>query len=233
LKYDAVIFDLFGTLVDNFPGEAFESTAADMACCLGVPQQDFALLWNVDTWPMRVVGHFPTTEANIEHICGLLDVSVEEALVKTAAQIRFEFSRRILVPRDDVVETLTTIKSAGSKIGLISDCSLEVPLLWPDLPFAPFIDVPIFSCSVKLKKPDPRIFLLACEQLGVAPERCLYIGDGGSRELSGATAVGMDAVLIRVPYEEVDEGSRTEMLQWRGARISAIKEILAIIENHN
>lgn len=230
MRYDAVIFDLYGTLVDNFPGEAFESAAADMACCLGVPQQGFALLWNVDTWPMRVVGHFPTTEANIEHICGVLDVSVEEALVKTAAQIRFEFSRRILVPRDDVVETLTTIKSAGYKIGLISDCSLEVPSLWPDLPFAPFIDVPIFSCSVKLKKTDRRIFLLACEQLGVAPERCLYIGDGGSRELSGATQVGMDAVLIRVPYEEVDEASRTEVLQWRGARIAAIKEILTFID---
>jgi putative hydrolase of the HAD superfamily len=229
VKYDAVIFDLYGTLVDNFPGEAFESTAADMACCLGVPLQDFAPLWNVDTWPMRVVGQFPTTEANIEHICDLLDVSVEEALVKTAAQIRFEFSRRILVPRDDAVETLKTIKAAGYKTGLISDCSLEVPLLWPDLPFALFIDAPIFSCSVKLKKPDPRIFLLACEQLAVEPERCLYIGDGGSRELTGATEAGMDAVLIRVPYEEVDEGSQAEVLQWRGDRITAIKEVLAFI----
>jgi putative hydrolase of the HAD superfamily len=83
---------------------------------------------------------------------------------------------------------------------------------------------------VKLKKPDSRIFLLACEQLGVAPQRCLYIEDGGSRELSVATEVGMDAVLVRVPYEEVGEGSRTEVLQWRGARISAFKEILAFID---
>ncbi len=41
MRYDAVIFDLYGTLVDNFPGEAFESTAADMASCLGVPLLDF------------------------------------------------------------------------------------------------------------------------------------------------------------------------------------------------
>jgi putative hydrolase of the HAD superfamily len=230
VKYDAVIFDLYGTLVDNFPGAAFDRTAADMASCLGLPLQDFTLLWNVDTWPMRVVGHFPTTEANIEHICDLLDVTVEEALVKTAAQIRFDFSRRILIPRDDAVETLKTLKSAGYKTGLISDCSLEVPLLWSELPFAPFIDAPIFSCSVKLKKPDPRIFLLACEQLAVEPERCLYIGDGGSRELTGATAVGMDAVLIRVPYEEVDEGSQAEVFQWQGDRITAIKEILAFVD---
>jgi putative hydrolase of the HAD superfamily len=81
-----------------------------------------------------------------------------------------------------------------------------------------------------MRKSDPRLFLLACEQLAVTPERCLYIGDGGGRELSGARQVGMDAVLIRVPYEEVDEGAREEVLQWSGPRIAVVKDVLALLD---
>lgn len=40
-------------------------------------------------------------------------------------------------------------------------------------------------------KPDPAIYLLACRRLGVAPEDCVFVGDGGDRELEGAAAVGM------------------------------------------
>ena len=47
----------------------------------------------------------------------------------------------------------------------------------------------------------PRISTLACSQLGVAPERCLYVRDGGSEELAGAERRGMTALGSRVPYE--------------------------------
>jgi len=230
VKYDAVIFDLYGTLVDNFPSKMFEQTVAEMAACVGAPLQDFKRYWHVETWPLRMVGHFPTTEANIEHICRALEVPVDGALLSKAAAIRLEVSRLHLVPRNDVIETLTVIKAAGYKLGLISDCSLEVPHLWPDLTFASLFDVSIFSCMAKMRKPDPRLFLLACERLAVAPERCLYIGDGGGRELTGAKQVGMEAILIRVPYEEVDELAREEALQWNGPRIVAVKGVLALLD---
>jgi putative hydrolase of the HAD superfamily len=230
MKYDAVIFDLYGTLVDNFPGKAFEQTVAEMAACVGAPLHDFKRHWHIETWPLRIVGHFPTTEANIEYICRALEVPVDDALLSRAAAIRLNVSRLHLVPRNDVIETLTAIKAAGYKLGLISDCSLEVPRLWPGLPFASFFDVSIFSCTAKMRKPDPRLFLQACEQLAVTPERCLYIGDGGGRELTGARQVGMDAILIRVPYEEVDELAREEALQWSGPRITAVKDVLAVLD---
>jgi putative hydrolase of the HAD superfamily len=35
-------------------------------------------------------------------------------------------------------------------------------------------------------KPDPRIFQLACKRLGLQPEDCLYVGDGGSNEFTAA-----------------------------------------------
>jgi hypothetical protein len=42
--------------------------------------------------------------------------------------------------------------------------------------------------------------------------------------------VGMDAVLIRVPYEEVDELAREEALQWSGPRITAVKDVLVLLD---
>ena len=48
-------------------------------------------------------------------------------------------------------------------------------------------------------KPDPMIYLTACHRLGVPPEQCLYVGDGGSHELTGATEVGMTAVRLTAP----------------------------------
>ena len=47
------------------------------------------------------------------------------------------------------------------------------------------------SCDVKLKKPDIRIYELCAGKLNVKPEECLYVGDGGSNELSAAITAGM------------------------------------------
>lgn len=86
------------------------------------------------------------------------------------------------------------------KIGLISDCSCEIPLHWGSTPFAPLIDCPIFSCSVGLKKPDPQIYSLACEHLAIQPHECLYVGDGSSREFTGAAQSGMYPVCVQATF---------------------------------
>ena len=75
-------------------------------------------------------------------------------------------------------------------------------------------------------KPDPGIYELACERLGVQPGNCLYIGDGSSRELTGASTVGMDAVLIRVP-NDTENGDRED---WQGTRISSVEEVLNLVD---
>ena len=76
-----------------------------------------------------------------------------------------------------------------------------------------------------MTKPDRRIYQMACERLGVSPEACLYVGDGGSKELTGASDSGMQAVLIRAPYDTVN-GNREE---WPGERITGLPEVLALV----
>ena len=75
LKYKAVIFDLFGTLVDNFSRGDYEKTLTEMATVLGAPPDGFIRLW-ADTFNLRSTGVFHSAEACVEHICQELHVPV-------------------------------------------------------------------------------------------------------------------------------------------------------------
>ncbi|MBI4295477.1 MAG: HAD-IA family hydrolase [Chloroflexi bacterium] len=231
MKYEAVIFDLFGTLIENLSVREQERVCTEMASVLSVPSDDFMRLWS-NTFSERVTGTIPSCEANIEYVCQKLGVPVDNAQVEEATQIRFELTRRLMRPRRDAVETLSRLKAEGYKTGLITDCSVEVPALWGSTSFALLFDVAIFSCKVGMKKPDPRIYRLAAERLAVKPERCLYIGDGSSHELTGASKVGMHPALIRFPGEDSVDVHRVEAETqgWNGLAISSLREVPDLLE---
>jgi putative hydrolase of the HAD superfamily len=200
-----------------------------MADVLGAPHEDFTKLW-FDTFNLRTTGALISPEGNIDHVCLQLGVSFTDSQLKQASRIRFNFTKDSLKPRPDALKTLGFLKANGYKIGLISDCSTEVPTAWKDTPLAPLIDVPVFSCVAGVKKPDPRIYRMVLERLGVEARDCLYIGDGSSRELSGAQEVGMHPVLIRVPYEMSADAYRIDEEEWQGLAISSLSEVLGLLE---
>jgi len=229
MKYDAVIFDLFGTLVDNtvfldFSRSEYNRTLSNVAAALSIPEPDLLRLWT-ETVHERDAGLFPSMEEYFQHICREIGAKADARQIARAVELRLEYLRSILTPRNHTVETLAELKASGYRLGLISDCSSEVPLLWAETPFAALLDGAIFSCEVKLTKPDPRIYRMVCERLEVAPDRCLYVGDGGSGELTGAVEFGMDPVLIRAPYDTVN-GHRED---WVGTRISELKQVLDLV----
>ena len=53
-------------------------------------------------------------------------------------------------------------------------------------------DVMMLSCEQGVQKPEHEIFERCLAELSVAPEDCLYVGDGGSQELEAARNVGME-----------------------------------------
>ncbi len=229
MKHQAVVFDLFGTLIENFAMEPYRACLYDMARILGAPGEDFARVW-VDTYGERTLGHHPTLALSVRLLCQGLGCDVEGAAVERAVERRMVLTRAQIVPRPDVVPTLEELRRRGCRVGLVSDCSPDIPEVWPGTPFAPLVDVAIFSCSVGLRKPDPRIFLLACERLGASPEACLFVGDGGSDELAGAAAVGMQPVLIRAPHDVSSDWHRVDPEAWTGARVDAVSGVLALLE---
>ena len=229
MKLKAIIFDFFGTLVHNFSLLEHERVLSEMAKVLSIPRNDFAQIW-VATFSNRATGVFRTVEENIEYACRALDCRVIAAKIKAAGDIRRRYYQHTLTPRRGVLSVLAQLRAEGYKIGLISDCSSELPDVWSSTPFASLVDAPVFSCQVGVRKPDPKIYLFACQQLDVKPQDCLYIGDGSSRELTGAAAVGMKALLLRVPHEDTQHIPRIDMDEWTGPSISDLRHIAAIVK---
>jgi putative hydrolase of the HAD superfamily len=196
---------------------------------LSAPEEEFTNLW-LGTFDERATGVIKSLEANIRYVCQKLDVSVDDRQVELAARIRFDFETNSVKPRVDAIEVLSRLKAAGYKTGLITDCSSELTALWEEVPLAPLIDVAVFSCVAGIKKPDPRIYLLATEQLGVRPGECLYVGDGSSQELTGAANVGMSPILIRIPGDESIHYYRIDAEEWDGPRVSSLTEVLKLLE---
>jgi putative hydrolase of the HAD superfamily len=230
LKFRAVVFDLFGTLTKNPSLQTSLSVIERMAEILSAPPEEFTRLWR-DTFNERCDGTFTSIESNIAYVCRELGVTTNLDLIGRATRLRANMVRLELSPRPEATSVLTRLKEAGFGTALISDCSPPVPDFWPETPFAPYIDFPIFSCTTTIKKPDPRIYRLATAQLGVEATECLYVGDGSSRELTGASAVGMHSVLIKEADEDSTDVYRVneETSQWQGPVIGSLTEILELV----
>jgi putative hydrolase of the HAD superfamily len=227
-RYDAVVFDLFGTLIDILPQSVYDEAGAEVSAGLGVPADEFLRVWR-DISPNRNSGQFGSVEGDIRHACGLLRVRPAPAQVARAAAIRLALQRRNQVPRPGAIETLLKLKSSGRKIALVSDAFVDVTRVWPESEFAGLMDAAVFSCDLGVTKPDPAMYNTACERIGVTPARCLYVGDGGSSELSGAKALGMTPVLIRVDYDHEFDVRRPDLVTWQGAVISSVVEVLELV----
>jgi len=65
-------------------------------------------------------------------------------------------------------------------------------------------DVVVESSKVGLRKPDPRFYRLACDQLGVEPAACVFLDDLGIN-LKPAKAMGMTTIKVVDPVVAVDE----------------------------
>lgn len=227
MKLRAVIFDLFGTLVDDFVA-ATGPMNAEMATALNVPYDQFKLHWGQASG-LRIIGEFQTVEASIEHVCRLIDVAPTAEQIANAVQIRLRYIRQALAPRPDAVTTLMRLKRDGYRIGLLSNCSIEIPILWPETEFADLVESPVFSARVRLHKPDPRIYHLTCERLGVMPESSLYVADGENHELAAAAKVGLHAVLLRNLSRDNDRELLREAREWQGDVVESLREVVNLV----
>ncbi len=224
MNYRAVIFDLFGTLVNDFMSVMGQSHD-ELAAILNVPYEPFMQQWREITG-RRTLGEFQTVEASIGYVCGALGVAVNEEQMARAVEFRLDYTRRALVPKPNAVATLEQLRNEGLKIGLLSNCSIEIPILWPETEFAALFDALVFSSREGIKKPAPEIYHLACQRLSVTPEECMYVADGENYELTTAAQIGMYPVLIKT--SESHHEVRREASEWQGITVSSLPEVLEI-----
>jgi putative hydrolase of the HAD superfamily len=225
-RYQAIIFDLFGTIVDGFAA----STAGyqeEFSTSLGVPHGALMRHWRQLT-DRRTLGEFQTVEDSIQHVCDLFSATPTTEQMTRAVEIRLDLTRRALTPKPDAVATLRELRRDGFKTGLLSNCSIEIPLVWPQTEFAALFDATVFSSLERIKKPAVEIYRLACQRLGAAPYECMYIADGENYELTAAANLGLHSVLIKSPLQATRQELICEANEWQGTTIGSLTEALEL-----
>ena len=186
----AVIFDMYETLITHYNSPLY--FGAEMAQDAGIPKEKFFTLWRgLDH--ERTVGRLELEEL-LSRILGENECFSEELLNKLVAKrvaVKEECFRHL---HTEIIPLLSQLKEQGLLVGLISNCYAEEAKVIRKSELFPFFDGAYLSCELGLAKPDVEIFERCMKELNVKPEECLYVGDGGSRELEVATALGMKAV---------------------------------------
>lgn len=223
----AVVFDFYGTLTAGRSDDAQRRARVAQADVLGVDADAFDAELTA-TVHERFSGAGGSIAGSLRWVCSRVGAQPSDAQLAEASRVRLAAERGFGDPRPAAVDVLRGVHELGLRVGLISDCSAELPEYFADLPIAPFVDATVFSFVTGERKPDAPNYLNCCAQLRVEPHECLYVGDGGSNELAGAHAVGMRAVHLDVEAEAggVVYGRHTE---WHGTTITALEQVLDLL----
>jgi epoxide hydrolase-like predicted phosphatase len=102
---------------------------------------------------------------------------------------------------EDMVGVVRRVRRSGIKTALLSN---SWGLDYPREGWAELFDVTVISGEVGMRKPEPEIYRLCAEQLGVELSACVFIDDLAPN-IKGAVEVGMVGVLHRTYDETVAE----------------------------
>ncbi|MBJ8338938.1 HAD-IA family hydrolase [Antrihabitans sp. YC3-6] len=98
-------------------------------------------------------------------------------------------------PYQDVAATLALLIARNIRVAVVSNIAFDVRPAFSARGWADLVDEFVLSFEIGATKPDPRIFRLACDRLGVDPQHCLMVGDSDEAD-GGARAIGCAFALV-------------------------------------
>jgi phosphoglycolate phosphatase len=194
-RWDAVVFDLDGTLVDTAPD--LHAHLNEMLADLGRP--GFAL---GDVRPMIGDGARALLRRGLDASGGMpagvdLEALFAEFLRRyTARPLRFGATF------DGVEAALEILARAGARLGVCTN-KPQAPTdrLLAALDLARHFAVVIGGDSLTVRKPDPGHLLAVLDRLGARPERAVLVGDSAN-DVAAAAATGLPCVLVSFGYTQ-------------------------------
>jgi putative hydrolase of the HAD superfamily len=187
--FEACLIDAYGTIVHT----DFGAHRAELPVMAGIPADamyaEFGRLA-----PALTVGELSMAEA-FERILRACGVEPAPWLVRALT----DKSRELVLAAgrlyDDAPPFLRALRSRGVKTAIVSNCDENTRPLLVELGVAALVDTLVLSCEVGAAKPEPKIYLRALDQLGVAAGEVLFVDDNPDF-CAAATALGISAVRI-------------------------------------
>ncbi|MBV8600409.1 MAG: HAD family hydrolase [Candidatus Eremiobacteraeota bacterium] len=217
----AVIFDLDDTLHDDTRAyrAATREVAEEIAAERGVDAATILGTYVERTqeyWRQLSVEHLtvPIADSRLDlWAAALAAAGVEDAATAREAARRYgEYRKKHYSPFPGALELLATLRERGKKLGLITNGFAEthyekLELLGLERAF----DAVLCADEVGMVKPDPRIFLRACELLGAQPSEAAMVGDRFHRDIVGARDAGLFTVYIKMHDETIPPGTAADV----------------------
>jgi putative hydrolase of the HAD superfamily len=203
----AIFFDLYYTLVRYEPPQ--EELEADAL-------KEFGINTDPDVFnkPMVVANEFiyqeiarrPLSKRSREETIALYaqfqrivlkeaGIEPDEKLVLGMLGKMQQFKTK-LVLFDDVIPTLSNLKSRGLILGLISNVERDLTVTMNELGLPSWLDIVVTSLDAGFNKPQPEIFEEAMRRAGVQPSQAMYVGDQYQVDCVGADRAGMKGILL-------------------------------------
>jgi putative hydrolase of the HAD superfamily len=221
-----VIFDLFRTLT------GLESEWSDLPVTsdvLGIDRRVWDEILTTRS-RQRLTGAQRDPYEIVRTLAHEVDPTIPDSRVREAARIRSQWFRHALrrVPEENI-DAVKQLRSAGLRLGLISNADAMEVAAWAESPLAGLFEVEIFSCEVGCVKPEPAIFHRCLDALGLKPNECLFVGDGGSNELIGAKEVGLSTVFVSGVIAEHWPERVPERLKISDHHVTWVPQILTLL----
>ena len=138
----------------------------------------------------------------------------EERLKPVCHELTYQYRqvkglRRVV---DGGVEVIRTLHDRGFRLGIISNLIGEREIYdWLEQDgLAKYFDAVVLSSVCHIRKPDPAMYRMGCEQLGLAPGECASVADNLSRDIVGAKAAGIGCNVLFISPEKLAKKTLTD-----------------------
>lgn len=198
-NFDAVIFDWSGTLVYDPPlrervalafarlGRQGEPEIDDISVRLAAYEKEPAVV------AAQVDADTSTEKYRAAELLLFELAEIDEALAAALLQVDEWPESRPLYP--EAVPALAALKAQGCQTLVLSDIHFNIRELLRGQGAGTYIDDYVLSCEHGVQKPDPKIFELALDRLGLPADRVLMVGDRATHD-GAATDCGMVSLLL-------------------------------------
>lgn len=222
---NVVFFDLFFTLITPKYNELRNENDV-----LGITKEEWEKhAEDNELYIKRATGKEINPLKIIGGIVDKMKIFVNESEKKEILKLREERFKKSLIDIDfTILDVLLDIKKNGKKICLISNADIIDVMHWENSPLSNLFDDVIFSYEVGYLKPQSEIYEIALKRMNVNPEKCIFVGDGGSNELTGAKALGIKTILSGYLLKR-DKKQHSELKKFADYYIEDFKEIKDIL----
>lgn len=189
MKYKGIIFDLDGVIcfTDHYHYLAWKA----LADSIGVPFDESK------NDRLRGVSRMASLEIVLEEYHGPALSQEDKVAMATKKNELYRSYLQIMTPADlspEVKETLEGLRARGIKLA-IGSSSKNAPLILERIGLGGFFDAVSDGNNIQRSKPDPQVFTMAAEMLGLNPKDCMVVEDAEAG-IDGAIAGGFDSAAL-------------------------------------